>query len=59
MIIILLLFPLAITAQKNYPSRFFYADNSDRFNEFEIDKAGKMTKAWFIGNADKVEMKKL
>lgn len=48
MIIILLLFPLAITAQKNYPTRFFYAANSDRFIEFEIDKSGKMTKAWFI-----------
>jgi CubicO group peptidase (beta-lactamase class C family) len=40
-------------------TRFFYADNSDRFIEFEIDKGGKMTKAWFIGNGDKIEMKKL
>jgi CubicO group peptidase (beta-lactamase class C family) len=39
-------------------TRFFYADASDRFIEFEIDKAGKMTKAWFIGNGDKIEMKK-
>ncbi len=39
-------------------TRFFYADKSDRFIEFEIDKAGKMTKAWFIGNGDKIEMKK-
>jgi len=39
-------------------TRFFYADASDRFIEFEIDKAGKMSKAWFIGNGDKIEMKK-
>jgi CubicO group peptidase (beta-lactamase class C family) len=39
-------------------TRFFYADDSDRFIEFEIDKAGKITKAWFIGNGDKIEMKK-
>lgn len=40
-------------------TRFFYADDSGRFIEFEIDKAGKMTKAYFIGNGDKIEMKKL
>ena len=40
-------------------TRFFYADESDRFIEFELDKAGKMTKAWFIGNGDKIEMKVL
>lgn len=40
-------------------TRFFYADASDRFIEFEIDKAGKISKAWFIGNGDKIEMKKL
>jgi len=39
-------------------TRFFYADASDRFIEFEIDKAGKISKAWFIGNGDKIEMKK-
>ena len=39
-------------------TRFFYADNSDRFIEFEIDKAGKIIKSWFIGNGDKIEMKK-
>ena len=38
--------------------RFFYADQSDRFIEFEIDQPGKMIKGWFIGNGDKVEMKK-
>ncbi len=39
-------------------TRFFYADESDRFVEFEIDKTGTMIKAWFIGNGEKVEMKK-
>lgn len=39
-------------------TRFFYADNSGRFIEFEIDKTGKMIKGWFIGNGEKVEMKK-
>ena len=39
-------------------TRFFYADQSDRFIEFEIDNTGKITKAWFIGNGDKIEMKK-
>jgi CubicO group peptidase (beta-lactamase class C family) len=38
--------------------RFFYADNSDRFIEFETDKTGKVIKAWFIGNGEKIEMKK-
>ena len=37
--------------------RFFYADQSDRFIEFEIDKTGKMIKGWFIGNGDRMEMK--
>ncbi len=39
-------------------TRFFYADKSGRFIEFEIDKTGKMIKAWFIGNGEKIEMKK-
>jgi hypothetical protein len=39
-------------------TRFFYSDNSDRFLEFELDKEGKMTRAWFIGNGDRIEMKK-
>jgi len=38
-------------------TRFFYADESDRFVEFEIDKKGKVTRSWFIGNGDKIEMK--
>ncbi len=39
-------------------TRFFYADESDRFVEFETDQTGKMIKAWFIGNGEKIEMKK-
>jgi len=38
-------------------TRFFYADRSSRFIEFEIDKTGKVKKGWFIGNGNKVEMK--
>ena len=37
---------------------FFYADDSDRFIEFEVDKTGKVIKGWFIGSGNKIEMKK-
>ena len=40
-------------------TRFFYADGSDRFIEFETGKPGNVTKAWFIGNGEKIEMKKM
>jgi len=40
-------------------TRFFYADGSDRFTEFETDKEGRVTKAWLISGGDKIEMKKL
>jgi hypothetical protein len=40
-------------------TRFFYADESDRFVEFETDKTGNIIKAWFISGGDKIEMKKL
>ena len=40
-------------------TRLFYADESDRFIEFDTDKAGNIIKAWFISGEDKVEMKKL
>jgi CubicO group peptidase (beta-lactamase class C family) len=40
-------------------TRFFYADGSDRFIEFETDKAGLILKAWFISGGDKIVMKKL
>ena len=39
-------------------TRFFYADKSDRFIEFETDKSGMPVKAWFINGSDKIEMKK-
>lgn len=39
-------------------TRFFYADDSDRFIEFEVDQTGKVIKSWFIGNGEKIEMKK-
>jgi CubicO group peptidase (beta-lactamase class C family) len=39
-------------------TRFFYADDSDRFIEFEVDQSGKPVKAWFIGGGEKIEMKK-
>jgi CubicO group peptidase (beta-lactamase class C family) len=39
-------------------TRFFYADGSDRFIEFEVDKSGKVLRAWFIGDGGKIEMKK-
>jgi CubicO group peptidase (beta-lactamase class C family) len=40
-------------------TRFFYADGSDRFIEFETDKSGQPVKAWFLSGSDKIEMKKL
>jgi CubicO group peptidase (beta-lactamase class C family) len=40
-------------------TRFFYADGSDRFIEFETDKAGQPIKAWFLSGGEKIEMKKL
>ena len=39
-------------------TRFFYADLSDRYIEFENDKSGKMIRAWFINGADRIEMKR-
>jgi hypothetical protein len=39
-------------------TRFFYADGSDRFVEFETDKNGKMLKAWFVAGPERIEMKK-
>jgi CubicO group peptidase (beta-lactamase class C family) len=40
-------------------TRFFYADGSDRFIEFETNGAGTPVKAWFISGGEKIEMKKL
>lgn len=40
-------------------TKFFYADESDRQLEFEVDKSGKVVKIWFINNGQKGEMKKI
>lgn len=40
-------------------TKFFYADDSDRQLEFEVDKTGKVTKIWFINNGQRGEMKKV
>jgi len=40
-------------------TKFFYSDGSDRQIEFEVDNAGKVTKAWFINNGQKGELKKI
>jgi hypothetical protein len=40
-------------------TRFFYADGSDKFIEFETDPSGQPVKAWFMSGAEKIEMKKL
>jgi CubicO group peptidase (beta-lactamase class C family) len=40
-------------------TKFFYADDSNRQLEFELDAAGKVIKIWFINNEQRGEMKKL
>ena len=40
-------------------TKFFYADDSNRQLEFELDKAGNVIKIWFINNEQRGEMKKL
>jgi CubicO group peptidase (beta-lactamase class C family) len=40
-------------------TKLFYADDSDRQLEFEFDKAGKITKIWFVNNGQRGEMKKV
>ncbi len=40
-------------------TKFFYGDDSNRQLEFELDKAGKVVKIWFINNEQRGEMKKL
>ncbi|MEN9685505.1 MAG: hypothetical protein RLZZ28_1291 [Bacteroidota bacterium] len=39
-------------------TKFFYADDSNRQIEFELDAAGNITKVWFINNEQRGEMKK-
>jgi CubicO group peptidase (beta-lactamase class C family) len=41
------------------PTKFFYADGTDRQIEFETDPAGKVIKVWFINTGQKGEMKKV
>lgn len=40
-------------------TKFFYADDSNRQLEFELDASGKIVKIWFINNEQRGEMKKL
>jgi CubicO group peptidase (beta-lactamase class C family) len=40
-------------------TKFFYADDSDRQLEFEVDKAGKVMRIWFINNEQRGEMQKV
>ena len=40
-------------------TKFFYADDSDRQLEFEVDTNGNVVKTWFINNELRGEMKKL
>ncbi|MBA2250408.1 MAG: serine hydrolase [Chitinophagaceae bacterium] len=40
-------------------TKFFYADDSDRQLEFEVDKAGKVTKIWFENNEQRGEMQRI
>src|SRR6185436_14241749 len=41
------------------PTKFFYADESDRMLEFEVDASGKILKVWFSNSGQKGEMKKV
>jgi CubicO group peptidase (beta-lactamase class C family) len=40
-------------------TKFFYSDGTDRQIQFEVDGAGKVTKAWFINTGQKGELKKI
>ena len=40
-------------------TKFFYGDGTDRQIEFEVNSAGKVTKAWFINTGQKGELKKI
>jgi CubicO group peptidase (beta-lactamase class C family) len=41
------------------PTKFFYADGTDRQIEFERDNSGRVSKVWFINTGQKGEMKKV
>jgi CubicO group peptidase (beta-lactamase class C family) len=40
-------------------TKFFYADDSNRQLEFELDAKGAVTKIWFINNEQRGELKKM
>lgn len=40
-------------------TKFFYADGTDRQIEFEVDRAGKVIRTWFMNSGQKGEMKKI
>lgn len=40
-------------------TKFFYADDSDRQLEFELNQSGQVVKTWFFNNGQKGEMKRI
>jgi CubicO group peptidase (beta-lactamase class C family) len=40
-------------------TKFFYADETDRQLEFEVDASGKVVKTWFFNSGQKGEIKKI
>ncbi|HLX92034.1 MAG TPA: hypothetical protein VKR32_10150, partial [Puia sp.] len=40
-------------------TKFFYADESDRQLEFEVNAEGKVVKTWFYNSGQKGEIKKV
>ena len=40
-------------------TKFFYSDGTDRQIEFDVNKNGKVLKAWFINTGQKGELKKI
>jgi len=40
-------------------TKFFYADDTDRQLEFEVDASGKVVKTWFFNSGQKGEIKKI
>jgi len=40
-------------------TKFFYADDSNRQLQFDLDVSGNVIKIWFINNEQRGEMKKL
>ena len=50
---------LDIELKPESATKFFYADDSNRQLEFELDHSGNVVKIWFINNEQRGEMKKL